>query len=100
MIRGGRDHGGGEGDRFWETYRTSLQNSGASVLFGLVGLVLQPTSFLAMISCSRRSSCGGRGGARHSWRSCVSSCCSSPTSRVRSLDQGGLKGSENSGTYL
>ena len=51
-----------------------------------------------MISCSRRSSCGGRGGARHSRRSCVSSYCSSPTSWVRSLDQGGLKGSENSGT--
>ena len=53
-----------------------------------------------MISCSRRSSCGGRGGARHSRRSCVSFYYSSPTSRVRSLDQGGLKGSENSGTDL
>ena len=53
-----------------------------------------------MISCSRRSSCGGRGGARHSRRSCVSSYCSSPTSWVRSLDQGGLKGFENSGTDL
>ena len=38
MIRGGRDHGGGEGDRFWETYRTSLQNSGATVLFGCLSL--------------------------------------------------------------
>ena len=53
-----------------------------------------------MSGCSRGSSCGGRGGARRSRRSCVSSYCSSPASRVRSLDQGGLKGSENSGTDL
>ena len=38
MIRGGRDHGGEEGDRFWETYRTSLQNSGASFLFACLSL--------------------------------------------------------------
>ena len=38
MIRGGRDHGGEEGDRLWETYRTSLQNSGASFLFACLSL--------------------------------------------------------------
>ena len=39
MIRGGRDHGGREGDRFWETYRTSLQNSGTTFLFGCLSFV-------------------------------------------------------------
>ena len=62
MIRGGRDHGGDEGDRFWETYRTSLQNSGASFFFACLSLGSSTHFlFLAMMLCSRGSSCGGRG---------------------------------------
>ena len=57
MIRGGRDHGGREGDRFWETYRTSLQNSGTSFLFGFLSFG-SSTHFLFGNDVPRGEICG------------------------------------------